>query len=89
MQCIREMIKYLEDNISRVSNLEDLRIVEENISHYKRRMDELDADVKTKDSRLNEGINHNFSQRMDVDVNRIARSDFEAENKNLSDVKIN
>lgn len=43
--------------------------------------------MNNKNSRLTDISNQNFNQRLDVDLKRRARSDFDAENKNLSDVR--
>jgi len=85
----RDVIRQLEDNITKVSNCGDLVEVQDTLTVFKRKVDELENDLKNKDSRIGENTSQNFNQRVDVDLNRKARSDFESENKDLSDVRAN
>jgi len=86
---LKDTLKQMEDNISKVSNLEDTKQIEEHLAHYKRRVDEIEVDLKNKESRSGEAVNSNFNQRLEADNTRKARSEFEAENKNLADVRNN
>lgn len=89
IDALREMLRQLEDNMTRVQGCSDMRNIEESVTHFKRRMVELEAELKNKDSKTGELVGKNFNQRLDTDVNRRARSDFETENKNLQDVRAN
>lgn len=80
-------MRALEENILNVSNMDDLKEINDKLAGYRRRLDEEETECKQRDSRLGESNHGNFNQRLDVDLNRRARSDFETENRNLSDLR--
>lgn len=84
---VRDILQELENNLKIVQGCDDIKIIEDNLSHYKRRVDELEGDLLKRDSKINDFTHNNFNTHLDVDATRKARSDFEAENKNLSDVR--
>lgn len=87
IESLRELVRQVEDNIARVASHGDLVLIEDTIMAYKKRMEEAEAELKGKDNRISGHHHEAFNQRLDVDTNRRARSDFETSNKNLADMR--
>lgn len=86
---LRDIVRLVEENISKVASHDDMHKVEDTILALKKRMDDHELDIKGKDSRLFNLHSDKFNHNIDVDANRRARSDFETTNKNLADVRAN
>lgn len=56
LDMLKNMVRTIEGNIHNVSSLDDLRTIEEQVSSYKKRVDDVEIDLKSKDSRVNESI---------------------------------
>jgi len=67
--------------------LQDLEQVDELISHYKQRIDDIEGEIEEKDSELEEIQKDNHDTAVDVDLKRNARSDFETKNMDLVEMR--
>jgi len=79
----------VEENIFKVASHDDLHKVEDTLLALKKRVEDNEVEVKSREARLLNLHSDKFNLTLDVDTNRRARSDFETSNKNLSDVRAN
>jgi len=59
MSHVRETIEQLRDNLHRVSSLEDLKNIEENLGYYKRSLEDGENEVKQREYKLGDHGNNN------------------------------
>jgi len=84
---LRDMAKRIDDTINVIANLPDAQSAGDQTNAYKSRLHELEQETQAKDARVKDCVKENFNVNFDVDQNRRVRGDFEAENKNLVDLK--
>lgn len=86
---LRDLVRIVEENIFKVASHDDLHKVEDTLLALKKRVEDNEVEVKSREARLLNLHSDKFNLTLDVDTNRRARSDFETSNKNLSDVRAN
>jgi len=84
---LRDMAKRIEDTISVIASLPDAQSVADQTNAYKTRLHDLEQETMGKDAKIKDCAKENFNVNFDVDQNKRVRGDFEAENKNLLDLK--
>lgn len=84
---LRDMAKRIEDTISVIASLPDAQGVADQTNAFKARLQDLEQETLGKDAKVKECAKDNFNANFEVDQNRRVRGDFEAENKNLLDLK--
>lgn len=84
---LRDMAKRIDDTMNVIANITDAQVVHDQTSGYKARLGELEYETQAKDARVLDCAKENFNVNLEVDQNRRVRGDFEAENKNLLDLK--
>jgi len=85
---IKEIIELLRNNLQNMSNLDDLKQIEENLGLYKRNIEDDEFEIRTKDGKVNESQNESHLLRLEVDQTRNARSDNDAEKLKINDYRI-
>lgn len=88
-QRMKASISNIVDNINHVIGLDDLNYVDDVLSQQKRHILDHESELQNLNDKHSQSIGHNLAHRLDVDGNRRNRSDFETENKNLNDAKVN
>lgn len=88
IETVKKMIETLNSNLKKVSELQDLEQVDELVSHYKQRIDDIECEIAEKDGEIDASITENHDCAVDVDQKRNARSDFETKNMGLGDMRI-
>jgi len=72
---VKNILNSLSTNLQKVNANEEYRIKDSDFNYYQNRVDDLEGEIKNKDTRLNDLNNENYSLKVETDCNKKNRAD--------------
>jgi len=72
---VKGILNSLSTNLQKVNANEEYRIKDSDFNYYQNRVDDLEGEIKNKETRLNDLNNENYSLKVETDCNKKNRAD--------------